>query len=113
MKYCYICKSNALLYDLYNQAVAYLAQNCVPSVTYTVKANVEKITDVGDYVVVDDQRLGIQLDATVTAFNYDCILGKYTEIEFGSVGQTLSNLMSNVSSQINTAVNENNAHLGA
>lgn len=101
----------ALLYDLYNQAVAYLAQNCVPAVTYTVKANVEKITDVGDHVVVDDQRLGIQLDATVTAFNYDCILGKYTEIEFGSVGQTLSNLMSNVSSQINTAVNENNANL--
>ena len=101
----------ALLYDLYTQAVEYLNQNSIPSVTYTLKANIEKITDVGDAVVVYDQRLGLNLDATVTAFNYDCILGKYTEIEFGSIGQSLSNLMTNVSNQVNTAITENNANL--
>ena len=101
----------ALLYDLYTQAVEYLNQNSIPSVTYTLKANVEKITDVGDAVVVYDQRLGLNLDATVTAFNYDCILGKYTEIEFGSIGQSLSNLMTNVSNQVNTAITENNANM--
>lgn len=101
----------ALLYDLYTQAVEYLNQHSIPSVTYTLKANIEKITDVGDAVVVYDQRLGLNLDATVTAFNYDCILGKYTEIEFGSIGQSLSNLMSNVTSQVNTALAENNVEL--
>ena len=102
---------DALKVDLFNQATAYLAQNCVPAVTYTLKANIEKITDVGDYVQVYDQRLGLNLDAAVTAFNYDCILGKYTEIEFGSIGQSLSNLMSNVTSQVNTALAENNVEM--
>lgn len=101
----------ALLYDLYTQAVEYLNQHSIPAVTYTLKANIEKITDVGDAVVVYDQRLGLNLDATVTAFNYDCILGKYTEIEFGSIGQSLSNLMTNVSNQVNTAITENNANM--
>ena len=102
---------DALKVDLFKQATAYVAQNCVPSVTYTLKANIEKITDVGDYVQVYDQRLGLNLDAAVTAFNYDCILGKYTEIEFGSIGQSLSNLMSNVTSQVNTALAENNVEM--
>lgn len=102
---------DALKVDLFNQATAYVAQNCVPAVTYTLKANIEKITDVGDYVQVYDQRLGLNLDAAVTAFNYDCILGKYTEIEFGSIGQSLSNLMSNVTSQVNTALAENNVEM--
>lgn len=102
---------DALKVDLFNQATAYVAQNCVPSVTYTLKANIEKITDVGDVVQVYDQRLGLNLDAAVTAFNYDCILGKYTEIEFGSIGQSLSNLMSNVTSQVNTALAENNVEM--
>lgn len=102
---------DALKADLFNQATAYVAQNCVPAVTYTLKANIEKITDVGDYVQVYDQRLGLNLDAAVTAFNYDCILGKYTEIEFGSIGQSLSNLMSNVTSQVNTALAENNVEM--
>ena len=102
---------DALKVDLFNQATAYLAQNCVPAVTYTLKANIEKITDVGDYVQVYDQRLGLNLDAAVTAFNYDCILGKYTEIEFGSIGQSLSNLMSNVTSQVNKALAENNVEM--
>ena len=102
---------DALKVDLFNQATAYVAQNCVPAVTYTLKANIEKITDVGDVVQVYDQRLGLNLDAAVTAFNYDCILGKYTEIEFGSIGQSLSNLMSNVTNQVNTALAENNVEM--
>lgn len=96
----------ALKEDLYNQAVAYLAQHCVPLATYAVKSNIEKITDVGDYVQVYDERLGINLDATVTAFTYDCIQGRYTEIEFGTAPQTLSNLMVNIKSQVNTTITE-------
>ena len=102
---------NALLEDLYNQATEYVNQNCVPMVTYTVKANIERITDVGDYVQVYDQRLALNLDAAVTSYTYNCILGRYTEIVIGTVGQSLSNLMSNVSSQVNTAIAENNSFM--
>ena len=101
----------ALLYDLYQQATQYVEQNCIPAVTYTVKANIDKITDVGDYVEVYDQRLGLQLGAAVTSYNYDCILGRYTEIEIGTIGQTLSNLISNVSNTVNNAITNNNAQL--
>ena len=101
----------ALLYDLYQQATQYVDQKCIPAVTYTVKANIDKITDVGDYVEVYDQRLGLQLGAAVTSYNYDCILGRYTEIEIGTIGQTLSNLISNVSNTVNNAITNNNAQL--
>lgn len=97
----------ALKADLLQQATAYLEQNCIPAANYTVKANIEKITDVGDYVQVYDERLGLNLDATVTAFTYDCIQGRYTEIDFGTAAQSLSKLMSSVSSHVIATLNAN------
>ena len=49
----------ALVADLSAQATRYLAENCVPKVNYNLKANLEKITDIGDVVEVIDDRLGI------------------------------------------------------
>ena len=98
----------ALLDDLRNQAQTYVDANCIPKVNYTLKANMEKITDVGDTVEVIDERLGINLMTSVLSFIYDCILGKYTEIEFGNAQPQLSGLMNTVTSDINTAIAENN-----
>ena len=92
----------ALVNDLRAQATAYLEANCVPKINYTLKANLEKITDVGDTVEVIDERLGINLTTHVIGFTYDCISGQYTEVEFGNFQKTLSNLMSTV-----TATSEN------
>ena len=94
----------ALIDDLINQASAYLDANSLPQVTYTLKANIEKITDIGDTVEVIDERLGIDLMTNVISYEYDCILEKYTEIEFGNFQQTLNNLVSNISSSIQTDV---------
>lgn len=98
----------ALLDDLRVQAQAYVDTNCIPKVNYTLKANMEKITDVGDIVEVIDERLGINIMTAVLSFVYDCILDKYIEIEFGNAQPQLSNLMSSMETQIDTAIEENN-----
>lgn len=104
-----------LLDDLKIQAEDYLNKNCVPKVNYTLKANVEKISDVGDYVEVIDERLNIHLtsedDMRIISYEYDCILEKYTQLEFGNFTQKLSNLLSGIANQTNTSIQENNNNL--
>ena len=80
----------ALVVDLRSQATAYLEKNCVPQVNYTLKANLEKLTDIGDVVEVIDERLSVHLMTNVIAFEYDCISGQYTDIQFGNFSQSLS-----------------------
>ena len=101
----------ALLNDLLIQAEDYVNTNCYPQVNYTLKANIEKITDIGDIIEVDDERLGITLLTNVISFDYDCILGKYTELEFGNFTQKLSNLMSTISTNTQTAITESTQNL--
>ena len=96
----------ALVDDLMQQAQEYVDANCVPEVNYTLKANLEKITDVGDTIEVKDDRLGIDLMTNVIAFDYDCILGQYTEIEFGNFKNSLSGLVSNITASVNKDVTD-------
>ena len=96
----------ALIEDLRQQAQEYVDANCVPQVNYTLKANLEKVTDIGDIIEVKDERLGLDLITNVIAFDYDCILGKYTEIEFGNFKQTLSGLVSNITASVDKNVSE-------
>lgn len=96
----------ALREDLIAQGTAYLNISQYPKINYTLSANMEKITDVGDIVEVQDERLGVSLTANVLSFDYDCILEKYTQIEFGTLSANLSDLMSGISNEINTSVAE-------
>ena len=104
----YEAYQQALLDDLRAQAQAYVDDNCIPKVNYTLKANMDKITDIGDTVEVIDERLGINIMTSVLSFVYDCILDKYIEIEFGNSKPQLSDLMTTVETNIDTAINENN-----
>ena len=97
---------NALLADLRAQATEYLEQNCVPQVNYTLKANLEKVTDIGDTIQVTDTRLGVNLLTNVIAYDYDCILGRYVSLEFGNFRQNLTSLLSTINSNTATAVQE-------
>lgn len=97
---------NALKEDLLAQATAYINENKYPKVNYTLKANIENITDVGDTIQVIDERLGIELLTNVISFEYDCILGKYTEIEFGNFKNKLSDFSNKVTSSAETVANE-------
>lgn len=93
----------ALVDDLRRQAQDYVNRNCVPRVNYTLKADMERIADIGDTVEVIDERLGAHILTSVIGFTYDCILGKYTELEFGNFQKTLSGLAGSLQSSAQSA----------
>lgn len=97
--------------DLRQQATAYLAENCVPKINYTVKANIERITDIGDTIDVIDEGLGISLTTHVIAFEYDAILEKFIQVEFGNSKEKLSNLMSSVSASTSQQITQRDQEL--
>lgn len=103
--------NNALIEDLRTQGQAYVDENCVPKVNYTLKANVEKVTDIGDTIEVIDEPMGVDIITHVISYDYDCILGKYTELEFGNFQQKVSDLIGTVSSTIEKSVEKNNEKL--
>ena len=102
---------SALIEDLRQQAISYIQINSIPKVNYTLKANLEKITDIGDTIQVIDERLGIDILTNLISYDYDCILGKYTELEFGNFTQKLSGLMDAITTNTNDAINEANQNL--
>lgn len=106
-----VAYNNALIDDLRKQGQAYVDENCVPKVNYTLKANIEKLTDIGDTIEVIDEPMGIDIVTHVISYDYDCILGKYTELEFGNFQQKVSGLMGTVSSTIKQSVEQNNSAL--
>ena len=98
--------AEALRADLFAQAQAYIEVNQYPQVNYQLSANLEKITDVGDTVAVNDERIGVKITTNVISYDYDCILGKYTNLEFGNFKKQLSNLVSNITEQTQQMVQE-------
>lgn len=106
-----VAYNNALVADLRKQGQAYVDENCVPKVNYTLKANVEKLTDIGDTIEVIDESMGVDITTHIISYDYDCILGKYTELEFGNFQQKVSDLMGTVSATIEQSVEKNNANL--
>ena len=88
---------NDLKDDLRTQAINYLNINEIPQVNYTLSANLEKITDVGDTIEVIDERLGINIMTNLISYDYDCILEKYSELQFGNFEEKLSNLLDTIS----------------
>lgn len=97
--------------DLRQQATAYLAANCVPKINYTVKAHLDDITDVGDTISVIDEALGISITTNVIAFEYDAILEKFTQVEFGNSKEKLSNLMNSVADSTSQQITERDQEL--
>lgn len=102
-----VAYKTALVNDLQVQALAYVDSNSIPKVNYTLDANVEKISDIGDRVEVMDEKLGIDVFTQIISYEYDCILGKYTTLSFGNFTNTLSNLMQTITSQTEKIVEDN------
>lgn len=98
--------TEALINDLVEQGENYLANNSIPVVNYTLSANVEKISDIGDTIQVVDEKLGIDILTNIISYEYDCILDKYIQIEFGNFVPTLSGLVSSITSQTQQIVDE-------
>ena len=98
--------NKALKQDLKDQAIAYVRENCIPKINYTVKANINKITDVGDTIEVYDERLDLDLMTNVISVKWDCLQMKYTEVNFGNFSSKLKNLVTNVTSVTKTEIKE-------
>ena len=96
----------ALVNDLLEKSQIYVEENSVPTVNYKLSANVEKLSDIGDTIEVIDEKLGINIMTNVISYDYDVILGKYTQIEFGNFTQTLSNLVSSIDDSTKNIVEE-------
>lgn len=103
--------NEALISDLREKGIEYLAMNCIPSVNYTLDANLERITDVGDIIQVIDERLGISLTTNLISFDYDCILEKYTQVQFGNFKANLGDLISTITNNTTEQININNEAL--
>ena len=88
----------ALINDLRVQAQAYINKNCIPQLNYTLKAEMDQIIDIGDTIEVIDERFNFGLFTNVISYDYDCILKKYTELEFGVFKNRLSDLIHNITS---------------
>lgn len=101
----------ALLDDLTQQGQNYVQTNSVPVVNYTLSANVEKVSDIGDTIQVTDEKLGLDILTNIISYEYDCILDKYTQIEFGNFTPTLSGLMNSITNQTQQIVDESTANL--
>lgn len=98
----------ALINNLRQQAQSYVDTYCYPLVNYTLKANVEKLTNIGDMVHVIDERLGLTIQTNVISYVYDCIQERYVELEFGNFKRTLGNFESNIIDKTQGIINENN-----
>ena len=97
---------SALVADLTAQATAYLEENSLPKVNYTLRANLDVLTDIGDTIEVIDERLDVHLMTTVISFTYDCISEKYTEVEFGNFTDTINGLVGNITASASKIATE-------
>lgn len=91
--------------DLLRQATEYVNTYCYPNVNYTLQGNPDRVTDIGDKIEVKDERIGVDILTEVISYEFDAITGKYVNLEFGNFGNTLSNLMSNISKETTNTVN--------
>lgn len=99
----------ALVNDLRTQAEAYLEENKVMKCNYKVKAAIEGVVDLGDTIVVEHEKLGIDLTTNVIALKYDCISDKYLEVEFGNFQNRLKDLVKQIKSDTEQSINAGNA----
>ena len=98
--------NSALISDLRNKANNYLNENKLPKVNYTVDTCITDISDIGDTIYVKHPRCKIDLITNVIAIEYDCILEKYTRIEFGNFREKLQDLMTKISNKVEKEVNQ-------
>lgn len=73
-------------------AQEYVDQACYPEVSYSLKAYIDRVVDVGEVVQVKDEALSMDLLTRVTSFEYDAISGLYTDITFGNSVKTAKGL---------------------
>lgn len=86
----------ALVEDLRRQGQAYLAEHVLPECTYTVKASLQNVADVGDVIRVVHPKIPVDLLTNVTAVKWNCLTQRYESVTFGTKSRKLSSLNTNI-----------------
>lgn len=84
---------------LKSKAVDYLEQNKLPKVNYSVEANINNVSDVGDIIHVKHPRCKVNITTNVIAIQYDCIREKIIKVEFGNFKKDISTLQKDIVSK--------------
>ena len=103
---------------LRNEALKYLEANKIPQVNYSVSAEIQNVSDIGDRILIKHPKIpDIPLETFVISIKYDVIKERYTEIEFGNFKKEIKNITNEIASIVEEDVNikttENNALLRA
>lgn len=97
--------TSALINDLRDKGTAYLQENKVPKVNYSLNAYLKGVSGIGDTIYVKHPKCKIDLTTNVIAVEYDPILEEYVKIEFGNFKKKLENLTSNITADVTKEVN--------
>ena len=95
---------DALLVDLQEQAIEYVNTYCYPVINYTLTAQPEKVTDIGDIINVIDERIGVNITTEVIEYEYDAIADRYVKLEFGNFQNTLNDLITIIEGNTASAI---------
>lgn len=90
---------NATKLWLLQTANAYLQENKVPKINYSVSAKIDNISDIGDTIYVKHSKCKVNITTQVISIVWDAISGKYKKIEFGNFKKELKNLTQEIVSQ--------------
>ena len=80
------------------EAVNYLHANKFPQINYSVSANLDNVSDVGDKIIVKHPKCRQDIPTEVISFKYDAIRERYTTVEFGNFKKEVKNLTQEVAS---------------
>lgn len=89
-----------IINDLRSQAQMYLNSNLYPHINYEIESHLKGITEVGDTVKVKHERMGIDMLAYVTAYEFNLLTNKYQKVEFGTLKPRLKSYISELESRI-------------
>lgn len=91
---------------LREQANAYLQENKTPKVNYSVSANIDNVSDVGDTIYIKHPKCKVDLITNVIKVVYDAISQKYVKIEFGNFKKSIRNLSQKITADANAYADE-------
>lgn len=91
---------------LRGQAENYLAEHKLPKVNYSVSADIDNVSDVGDVIQVKHPKCKVDILTEVIAVQYDAIRKKYIKIEFGNFRKELKKLSQSITAEANKHTDE-------
>lgn len=105
----YVSKSayeSALKNDLDARAADYLSDNATLKLNYNVTALIKNVTKLWDQVQIIDTKLGVNVTATVIAFEYDVMMNVFNQITFGNYGHSMTGYNAKLNGEINSVRRE-------